>query len=54
MEPYVNRKDHTDAKIIFSLQDQIFGHITGSAILDDGELISVDTIGFLERVHNKW
>ena len=54
-EPIINRSSFTDAKIILSDQNQIFGRFTGYMVLDDGTKIEVkDLLGFAERVHNKW
>ena len=53
--PIIDRSSCTDVKLICSDQHQVFGHFTGQAVLDDGEVIEVkDMIGFAEKVHNKW
>lgn len=55
MTPLVDRKDHTDAKIIKSFQDQVFGLFSGHFILDDGKRISFSSVyGFVEIVKNRW
>ena len=53
--PILNRKSKTNALILCSDQNQIFGKFTGTAILDDGTRIELkDFIGFAEKVFNKW
>lgn len=53
--PILNRKAFIDLKVFTSDQNQIFGHITGTAILDDGSEIKMrDIIAAVEVVHNKY
>ena len=54
MVPVMDRRDHIDFKLIKSGQDQVFGHMKGFFVLDDGNRVDVDTLGFAEKVHNKW
>ena len=54
-KPIIDRSALTDFKILKSDQHQVFGHFTGTAILDDGSKIKVkDFFGFAEKVENKW
>jgi len=54
-EPLVDRNGVTDFKIIRSVQHQVFGHFTGTVILDNGEKLNVDNFfGFAEDVLNWW
>jgi len=42
-------------KVIASDQHQVFGHLTGTAVLDDGtELKMRDVIAAIEVVHNRY
>ena len=44
-----------DMKVIASDQHQVFGHLTGTAVLDDGtELKMRDVIAAIEVVHNRY
>ncbi len=53
--PVVDRYSNTDFKIIKSLQHQVFGHFSGTAILDDGTVLEIKNLsGFAEKVYNKW
>lgn len=53
--PVMDRAACTDAKLIKSDQHQVFGHFTGTAILDAGTEIQIkDFFGFAEKVENKW
>lgn len=55
MKPVVNRRDHTDIRIIRSFQDQVFGLFSGHFILDDGRKVSFSSVyGFAEIVRNSW
>jgi hypothetical protein len=37
------------------LPHQVFGLFTGTLVLDDGTKIELkDSLGFAEKVHNKW
>lgn len=53
--PILDRAACTDVKIILSDQHQVFGKMTGKAILDDGTVIELkDFVCFAEDVHNKY
>ena len=53
--PVLDRAANLDFKIIASDQHQVFGRMTGTAILDDGTKIQVkDMMCFAEKVHNKY
>ena len=53
--PMMDRSARIDLKLICSDQHQVFGRYTGKAVLDDGSVISVNSLtGFAEKVHNKW
>ena len=44
-----------DFKILAMLPHQVFGLFTGTLILDDGKIIEIkESLGFAEKVHNKW
>ncbi len=54
-KPILNRKALTDAVVIKSDQNQVFGRFYGDCILDDGKVITLDgQLGFAEKVWNKW
>ncbi len=53
--PVLNRQSLTDAKVIISDQNQVFGTLTGSAVLDDNTVIQMkDFPCALEKVRNKY
>ncbi|NLW70596.1 MAG: DUF2804 domain-containing protein [Eubacteriaceae bacterium] len=53
--PVLNRASCTNAIVIKSDQNQVFGKFTGKAVLDTGEVIHVkDIMGFAEKVTNRW
>ena len=53
--PLMDRSAEMDFKLIASIQHQVFGRFTGTAVLDDGRRITVRNLtGFAEKVHNKW
>ena len=53
--PVLDRAACLDYKIIVSDQHQVFGKMSGTAILDDGTKINVKNIMcFAEKVHNKY
>ncbi len=53
--PILDRAACMDFKVIVSDQHQVFGRMSGHAILDDGTKIEVkDMLMFAERVHNKY
>ena len=54
-EPVLLRASKTDAKLICSDQNQVFGKFNGRATLDDGTVLQIkDFFGFAEKVFNKW
>ncbi|MBO5339390.1 MAG: DUF2804 domain-containing protein [Oscillospiraceae bacterium] len=54
-EPVMNRSSCTDARLIKSDQNQVFGRFSGTAVLDDGRRITLRRfMGFAEKVENKW
>ena len=55
-EPIIDRSDYTSALgIIVTNQHQVFGRMTGKAVLDDGTVIRIkDFLCFAEKVHNKY
>lgn len=53
--PVLDRAACLDYKVIVSDQHQVFGRMSGKAILDDGKVIEVNNIMcFAEKVHNKY
>ena len=53
--PVLDRASKTDVGIIVSDQHQVFGKMTGKAVLDDGTVIELkDFMCFAEDVHNKY
>ena len=53
--PVLDRAACLDYKVIVSDQHQVFGRMSGTAILDDGTRITVkDMMCFAERVHNRY
>ncbi len=54
-EPVLDRAARMDFKIIASDQHQVFGRMSGKAILDDGtEIVIKDVTCFAEKVRNKY
>ena len=54
-EPILDRKAKVDLKVIISDQHQVFGHLTGTAILDDGTQVKMrDVTAAMEVVHNRY
>ena len=54
-EPIMDRSANLDFKLIVSDQHQVFGKMTGTAVLDDGTPIHIkDVLCFAERVHNRY
>lgn len=54
-KPIIDRQAPLDIKLICMLPHQVFGLLSGKAILDDGtEIVISDRLVFAERVHNKW
>ena len=53
--PVLDRSAKMDFKFIVSDQHQVFGRMSGKAVLDDGQEITVkDLLCFIEKVHNKY
>ncbi len=53
--PIIDRQSPVDLKFLCMIPHQVFGLISGTAILDDGTEIKVENkLVFAERVHNKW
>jgi len=53
--PVLDRAANLDYKVIVSDQHQVFGRMSGTAILDDGTPISIkDVMCFAEKVHNRY
>lgn len=53
--PMLDRAAKTDVKVILTDQHQVFGKMTGKAVLDDGTVIEVkDMMCFAEDVHNRY
>ncbi len=54
-EPIMDRAAKIDIKFIITDQHQVFGRMSGKAILDDGTVIEIkDVLCFAEDVHNKY
>ena len=54
-EPIINRSAKIDLKAIISDQNQVFGKMSGTAVLDDGTKLSIkDMTCFIEKVHNRY
>ncbi|MBQ8762853.1 MAG: DUF2804 domain-containing protein [Clostridia bacterium] len=53
--PIIDRAAKIDVKFIITDQHQVFGRMSGKAVLDDGTVIEVkDCLCFAEDVHNKY
>lgn len=53
--PVLDRAACLDYKVIVSDQHQVFGRMSGKAVLDDGTVVEVkDMLCFAEKVHNKY
>ena len=53
--PILDRAANMDFKVIVSDQHQVFGRMSGTAILDDGTPVRIkDIICFAEKVHNRY
>ena len=53
--PVLDRAASLDYKVIVSDQHQVFGRMTGTAILDDGTAVHIrDVLCFAEKVHNRY
>lgn len=54
-QPAADRASCTNFLVIKSVQHQVFGYFSGTAILDDGTAITLsDFPGFAEDVYNRW
>ena len=54
-KPVIDRVAPLDLKVLCMIPHQVFGLISGKAVLDDGTEIQIkDKMIFAERVHNKW
>ena len=54
-EPVLDRAACLDFKVIVPDQHQVFGRMSGKAILDDGTEVNImDVMCFAEKVHNKY
>ena len=54
-EPIIDRAAVIDLKAIITDQHQVFGKMSGKAVLDDGKIIEIkDFLCFAEKVHNKY
>ena len=54
-QPILDRNSYTDMKVIISDQHQVFGRMSGTAILDDGTRLEVkDLLCFAEKVRNMY
>ena len=54
-KPVIDRQAPLDVGVICMIPHQVFGLISGKAVLDDGKVIEInDRMCFAERVHNKW
>lgn len=53
--PIIDRAAKIDIKFIITDQHQVFGRMSGKAVLDDGTVVEVkDMLCFAEDVHNKY
>ena len=53
--PVLDRAARTAAVIIETDQHQVFGRMSGKAVLDDGKVIELkDLMCFAEDVHNRY
>lgn len=53
--PILDRAAKIDVKFIITDQHQVFGRMSGKAVLDDGKVIEIkDCLCFAEDVHNKY
>ena len=54
-KPILDRAAKIDFKVLVSDQHQVFGRMSGRAILDDGKAIDIrDVLCFAEKVHNRY
>ena len=53
--PVLDRAAKIDVKLITTDQHQVFGRMSGTAVLDDGTKLEIrDLLCFCEKVHNKY
>jgi hypothetical protein len=53
--PILDRSAKLDYKVILTDQHQVFGRMSGRAVLDDGTALTIkDVLCFAEKVHNKY
>lgn len=53
--PRVDRQSNTNLLLVKSVQDQVFGYFSGTAVLDDGTKLDLAEFpGFFEDVYNQW
>ena len=53
--PILDRAANLDFKVLVSDQHQVFGRMSGKAILDDGTPVEIrDVLCFAEKVHNRY
>lgn len=53
--PILDRAAKIDVKVIVTDQHQVFGRLSGKAVLDDGTVLNVkDLLCFFEKVHNRY
>lgn len=54
-QPVLDRAARTSALVIVTDQHQVFGRMSGKAVLDDGSVLNIqDMMCFAEKVHNKY
>lgn len=54
-QPVIDRSAKTDIKFIMTDQHQVFGRMTGKAVLDDGKVLDIKNLMcFAEKVHNRY
>ena len=54
-QPILDRCAKTSAVVIVTDQHQVFGYLSGSAVLDDGKELKLDhMLCFFEKVHNRY
>ena len=54
-QPILDRAALTDLKFLISDQHQVFGKMTGKAVLDDGTVLEIkDVVCFAEKVRNRY
>ena len=53
--PILDRAAKIDFKVLVSDQHQVFGRMSGKAVLDDGTVLTIkDVLCFAEKVHNRY